>query len=67
MVIMVIAGGQGTLAGPWSARCSSPRCTEALREAVSWQWQMLAYGVCWCSACSFFARYRADVAAWRRR
>ena len=45
MVIMVIAGGQGTLAGPVVGAVLFTALPEALREAVSWQWQMLAYGV----------------------
>jgi len=45
MVIMVIAGGQGTLAGPVVGALLFTVLPEALREAVSWQWQMLAYGV----------------------
>lgn len=45
MVIMVIAGGQGTLAGPVVGALLFTVLPEALREAVAWQWQMLAYGV----------------------
>lgn len=45
MVIMVIAGGQGTLAGPMVGALLFTALPEALREAVAWQWQMLAYGV----------------------
>ena len=45
MVIMVIAGGQGTLAGPIVGALLFTALPEALREAVAWQWQMLAYGV----------------------
>jgi branched-chain amino acid transport system permease protein len=45
MVIMVIAGGQGTLAGPVVGALLFTALPEALREAVAWQWQMLAYGV----------------------
>ena len=44
MVIMVIAGGQGTLAGPVVGALLFTALPEALREAVAWQWQMLAYG-----------------------
>jgi branched-chain amino acid transport system permease protein len=44
MVIMVIAGGQGTLAGPMVGALLFTALPEALREAVAWQWQMLAYG-----------------------
>ncbi len=45
MVIMVIAGGKGTLAGPVVGAVLFTALPEALREATSWQWQMLAYGV----------------------
>jgi branched-chain amino acid transport system permease protein len=45
MVIMVVAGGQGTLLGPVIGALLFTALPEALREAVSWQWQMLAYGV----------------------
>ena len=45
MVIMVVAGGKGTLAGPVVGAALFTALPEALREATSWQWQMLAYGV----------------------
>jgi branched-chain amino acid transport system ATP-binding protein/branched-chain amino acid transport system permease protein len=45
MVIMVVAGGKGTLAGPVVGAVLFTALPEALREAVAWQWQMLAYGV----------------------
>jgi branched-chain amino acid transport system permease protein len=45
MVIMVVAGGKGTLAGPVVGALLFTALPEALREAVSWQWQMLAYGL----------------------
>jgi branched-chain amino acid transport system permease protein len=44
MVIMVVAGGKGTLAGPVVGAILFTALPEALREVVSWQWQMLAYG-----------------------
>jgi branched-chain amino acid transport system permease protein len=44
MVIMVIAGGKGTLAGPVVGALAFTALPEALREVLSWQWQMLAYG-----------------------
>lgn len=44
MVIMVIAGGKGTLAGPVVGALIFTALPEALREVVSWQWQLLAYG-----------------------
>jgi branched-chain amino acid transport system permease protein len=45
MVIMVVAGGKGTLAGPVVGALLFTALPEALRAAASWQWQMLAYGV----------------------
>jgi branched-chain amino acid transport system permease protein len=45
MVVMVVAGGKGTLAGPLVGAVLFTTLPEALREATSWQWQMLAYGV----------------------
>jgi len=45
MVIMVVAGGKGTLAGPLVGAVLFTILPEALRAATSWQWQMLAYGV----------------------
>jgi branched-chain amino acid transport system permease protein len=45
MVIMVVAGGKGTLGGPLVGALLFTALPEALREATSWQWQMLAYGV----------------------
>ena len=45
MVIMVVAGGKGTLAGPVVGAVLFTALPEALREVTSWQWQMLLYGV----------------------
>jgi branched-chain amino acid transport system permease protein len=45
MVIMVVAGGKGTLAGPIVGAVLFTVLPEALRAAASWQWQMLLYGV----------------------
>jgi branched-chain amino acid transport system permease protein len=45
MVIMVVAGGKGTLAGPVVGAVLFTALPEALREAIAWQWQMLAYGI----------------------
>jgi branched-chain amino acid transport system permease protein len=45
MVIMVVAGGKGTLAGPLVGAVLFTVLPETLRAAASWQWQMLAYGV----------------------
>ncbi len=45
MVIMVVAGGKGTLSGPLVGAGLFTALPEGLRAAASWQWQMLAYGV----------------------
>jgi branched-chain amino acid transport system permease protein len=44
MVIMVVAGGKGTLAGPVVGAVLFTALPEALRELTSYQWQMLLYG-----------------------
>src|SRR5262249_28570728 len=43
MVIMVVAGGKGTLAGPVVGAVIFTVLPEALRALTSWQWQMLLY------------------------
>jgi branched-chain amino acid transport system permease protein len=45
MVIMVVAGGKGTLAGPIVGAVIFTLLPEALRALTSWQWQMLLYGI----------------------
>jgi branched-chain amino acid transport system permease protein len=45
MVIMVVAGGKGTLAGPVVGAVLFTVLPEALRAATPWQWQMLLYGI----------------------
>ena len=45
MVIMVVAGGKGTLAGPVVGAVIFTVLPEALRALASWQWQMLLYGI----------------------
>jgi branched-chain amino acid transport system permease protein len=45
MVIMVVAGGKGTLAGPVMGAVIFTLLPEALRALASWQWQMLLYGI----------------------
>jgi branched-chain amino acid transport system permease protein len=45
MVIMVVAGGKGTLAGPIVGAIIFTLLPEALRALTSWQWQMLLYGI----------------------
>jgi branched-chain amino acid transport system permease protein len=44
MAIMVVAGGKGTLAGPVVGAVLFTALPEVLREATSWQWQMVLYG-----------------------
>jgi len=44
MVIMVVAGGKGTLVGPVVGAVIFTVLPEALRALASWQWQMLLYG-----------------------
>jgi len=45
MVIMVVAGGKGTLGGPVAGAVIFTVLPEALRALASWQWQMLLYGI----------------------
>ena len=45
MVIMVVAGGKGTLAGPVVGAVIFTAQPEVLRALTSWQWQMLLYGI----------------------
>jgi branched-chain amino acid transport system permease protein len=45
MVIMVVAGGKGTLAGPVVGAVFFTALPEVLRALTSWQWQMLLYGI----------------------
>jgi branched-chain amino acid transport system permease protein len=67
MVIMVVAGGKGTLAGPVVGALLFTALPEALREAMSWQWQMLAYGVLLVLLVFFLPRgIVPSLTAWRR-
>jgi branched-chain amino acid transport system permease protein len=67
MVIMVVAGGKGTLAGPVVGAVLFTVLPEALREAVAWQWQMLAYGVLLVLLVFFLPRGIVPaLQAWRR-
>jgi branched-chain amino acid transport system permease protein len=45
MVIMVVAGGKGTLACPVVGAVLFTALPEALRAFASWQWQMALYGI----------------------
>jgi branched-chain amino acid transport system permease protein len=68
MVIMVVAGGKGTLAGPLVGALLFTALPEALREAIAWQWQMVAYGVLLILVVFFLPRGIVPaVAAWRAR
>jgi branched-chain amino acid transport system permease protein len=67
MVIMVVAGGKGTLLGPVVGAVLFTVLPEALREAMAWQWQMLAYGVLLILLVFFLPRgIVPTVASWRR-
>jgi len=67
MVIMVVAGGKGTLLGPVVGALLFTVLPEALREAMAWQWQMLAYGVLLVVLVYFLPRGIVPaVSAWRR-
>jgi branched-chain amino acid transport system permease protein len=68
MVIMVVAGGKGTLAGPLVGAFVFTALPEALRAVTSWQWQMLAYGVLLLLLVFFLPRGIVPaVRAWRVR
>jgi branched-chain amino acid transport system permease protein len=56
MVIMVVAGGKGTLAGPIVGAVVFTALPEALRALTSWQWQMLLYGVLLIAVLAFMPR-----------
>jgi branched-chain amino acid transport system permease protein len=67
MVIMVVAGGKGTLAGPVVGAVLFTVLPEVLREAMAWQWQMLAYGVLLVLLLFFLPRGIVPaLARWRR-
>jgi branched-chain amino acid transport system permease protein len=71
MVIMVVAGGKGTLAGPIVGAVVFTVLPEALRAVTSWQWQMLLYGMLLIATLFFLPRgivpELADRLAARRR
>jgi branched-chain amino acid transport system permease protein len=68
MVIMVVAGGKGTLAGPVVGAVIFTVLPEALRALTSWQWQMLLYGLLLIAVLFFLPRgiVPALEARWRR-
>lgn len=66
MVIMVVAGGKGTLAGPVVGALLFTALPEALREVLSWQWQMISYGLLLVLLVFFLPRGIVPaLAAWR--
>jgi branched-chain amino acid transport system permease protein len=67
MVIMVVGGGKGTLAGPVVGALLFTALPEALREVVSWQWQMLLYGVILLALVYFLPRGIVPALARMRR
>jgi branched-chain amino acid transport system permease protein len=69
MVIMVVAGGKGTLAGPVVGAIIFTVLPEALRALTSWQWQMLLYGALLIAVLYFMPRGIVPVLAglWRSR
>jgi branched-chain amino acid transport system permease protein len=68
MVIMVVAGGKGTLAGPIVGALLFTALPEALRAVATWQWQMLAYGVALILTVVFLPRGIVPaLLAWRSR
>jgi len=67
MAIMVVAGGKGTLAGPVVGAVLFTALPEVLREATSWQWQMVLYGVLLILIVFFLPKgIVPTVAAWLR-
>jgi len=68
MVIMVVAGGKGTLTGPIVGAVIFTVLPEALRELTSWQWQMLLYGILLIAVLFFMPRGIVPTleARWRR-
>ncbi len=67
MVIMVVAGGKGTLAGPIVGAVIFTVLPEVLRALTSWQWQMLLYGVLLIAVLFFMPRGIVPTLLDRRR
>ena len=67
MVIMVVAGGKGTLAGPVVGAVIFTVLPEVLRALTSWQWQMLLYGVLLIAVLFFMPRGIVPTLAARGR
>jgi len=68
MVVMVVAGGKGTLAGPIVGAVVFTVLPEVLRELVAWRWQMLLYGAFLLLTVSLLPQGVVPMlAAWRER
>ena len=68
MVVMVVAGGKGTLAGPVVGAVVFTVLPEVLRELVAWRWQMLLYGAFLLLTVSLLPQGVVPMlAAWRER
>ena len=68
MVIMVVAGGKGTLAGPVVGAVLFTVLPEVLRASTSWQWQMLLYGMLLIATLFFMPRgIVPTLTEWRAR
>ena len=68
MVVMVVAGGKGTLAGPVIGAVVFTVLPEVLRELVAWRWQMLLYGAFLLLTVSLLPQGVVPMlAAWRER
>jgi branched-chain amino acid transport system permease protein len=68
MVVMVLAGGKGTLVGPVVGAVVFTVLPEVLRELVAWQWQMLLYGTFLLLTVSLLPQGVVPMlAAWRER
>ncbi len=68
MVVMVVAGGKGTLLGPVVGAILFTILPEVLRAVTSYQWQMLVYGILLILTIFFLPKGIVPaVAGWWRR
>ena len=68
MVVMVIAGGKGTLLGPIVGAILFTALPEVLRAVTSYQWQMLLYGILLILTIFFLPKGIVPTATiWKRR
>jgi branched-chain amino acid transport system permease protein len=68
MVIMVVAGGKGTLLGPIVGAVIFTVLPEVLRAVTSYQWQLLLYGVLLVLTVFFLPKGIVPaLASWQRR